>query len=660
MIFDGVPPASLSVHCSHHRVDYPRSMNELFSKYPRRVAILVVGVCVVAAFWSAVGNGFTNYDDPKYVTDNPHVQRGLTLESLTWAGTATHASNWHPLTWISHMLDWSLFGDDPWGHHLTSVLLHLLNTLLLFVVLDRMTDAPGRSGFAALLFGIHPLHVESVAWIAERKDVLSTAFWLLAILAYIGWVQRPTPRRYGMVLVALGLGLCAKPMLVTLPLTLLLLDFWPLRRFRTESFGELIREKLPMLPVVTLSGVVTFLVQQRGGATGSLDAVPAVFRIANGIVAYAVYLRKTFWPFDLAVFYPHPGTDLPLWQIGFSAAVLGLLSYAAFRLRERFPYVLAGWLWYLITLVPVIGIVQVGVQSLADRYTYVPLIGIFCIAAWGVPDLLERTSGDRKRSRQIATSVAALVAMALVVLTWAQTLTWRNSETLFAHALNVKESAVAHNNLGLALADSDRGTDAIGHFERAVQLDSDHASSRNNLGLELAKQGRHAEALDHYGQAIELAPGDSRAYSNLGLTLAALGRADEAVDRYRQAIALDPEYAKAHTNLAITLADHGKLEQAVESYRRALQIDPRQTEAHNNLGLALMRLGQAEQAVGHFVEAIRLRPDYGRAHANLAAAFYTTGKFAEARKHLELAQRHGTPPPPALVRALSERAPSRR
>lgn len=619
-------------------------------------AAVLVAVVTLAVFWPVLGNEFTNYDDRTYVTANRHVRTGLTLESAAWALTATAASNWHPLTWLSHMLDWSLYGEWAGGHHLTSLLLHLANALLLLWVLQRMTGAPWRSAFVALLFAVHPLHVESVAWVAERKDVLSTLFWMLGLGAWAGYARRPHAGRYAVVAVVLGLGLTAKPMLVTLPFVLLLLDWWPLGRWTDRGAAwRLAREKLLLMPLVAASCIVTFVVQSRGGSVGPLDRYPLGQRVANAVVAYAEYLRKAVWPRDLAVYYPHPGADLPAWKVLASGLVLVLVSVAVVRARRRAPYLLFGWLWFLGTLVPVIGIVQVGTQAMADRYTYVPLIGIFIMVAWGVPDALGRTL-PKPRVAGGALAVAAIAALAFAARI--QVGYWHDSVTLFEHALHVtRENPVAHNNLGIALFETNRVDDAIAHYREAVRIDPNQASALSNLGFALVHRGRSREAVPLCERALKLRPDSAPIHNNLGLALAAEKRFDEAERQYREALRIDPDYAIAHGNLGLAFALQGRREEARREYELAVRLAPKFAEAHNNLGLVLAKEGRVEEALGHFEAAVRAKPDYAKAHFNRAGALFLLGRYAESWQAIRLARRYGFDPPPSFLERLRAKMP---
>ena len=473
----------------------------------RFVLALLLSVATLAVFAQVVRFDFVDYDDNLYVTANPHVQEGLTLAGVRWAFTTFAAANWHPLTWISLMLDWSIGGPGARVFHLTNLILHLANVLLLFFLLDRTTDRRWPSAVTAALFAIHPLHVESVAWIAERKDVLSTLFLLLTIAAYVGFVERPGRVRRLAVVLLFALGLLAKPMLVTLPVLLLMLDAWPLRR--KEPWRHLVDEKMPLLALSIASGVVTLVAQWRGGTVGSLAGYPLGVRVANAVVATATYLGQTIWPARLAVFYPHPGASLAAWTVAASAVALVALTLWTIRVRRSRPYLLFGWAWYLVTLAPVVGIVQVGWQARADRYTYIPLIGIFLGVVWAVSDRF----ADRPA---LLSSMASAAIVMLGIGAFVQAGYWRDSETLFRHALAVTvDNAVAHNDLGTALLRRQLLSQAQEHFAAAVRIDPAFAEAHSNLGVALGRQGRIDEAILEFRRALDLEPDYPDARRNL-------------------------------------------------------------------------------------------------------------------------------------------------
>ena len=573
--------------------------------------VLFLVVATLSVYMRAGGNGFVNYDDNRYVTANPHVATGITPGNVGWAFTTTTASNWHPLTWLSHMTDCQLYGLNPRWHHLTSVALHALNAVLLFLLLARMTHAPWRSAFVAALFALHPLHVESVAWVAERKDVLSTLFFLLTLLVYARYVERPGPARYVPVFCLYALGLMAKPMLVTLPCVLLLLDYWPLGRYRTanparpvlpgdgdsrgklvngSSVGRLVLEKVPLFLLAAASGMITVYAQKSGEALASLEVVPYGLRISNAFVAYVAYIGKMFWPAGLSVIYPLP-PGVPLWQVAGAVLLLSGISILAILLRGSAPFLLVGWLWYLGTLVPVIGLVQVGIQAFADRYSYIPLIGLFMCIAWAVP---EAASAGRRQRALLAAS-AALVLVVFAATTWRQTGFWKDSRKLFTHALAVTSgNYMAHLNLGTALAE----------------------------------QGNLAEAMDHYDAALRINPNLAIAHFNLGNGLLAQGRRAEAVSQYRAALRINPSYASAHYNLGVVMAGEGMSAEAIEHFSEAVRSKPDFAKAHVAWGLALSREGRLAEAVSHYYEALRLKPDDAEARKNLE---YALGELKRQR-----------------------------
>ena len=580
------------------------------NRLPRLVYLVLIFVTLVV-FHQVPSYDFINLDDNLYIYENSRVQAGLTLEGIVWAFTTFEAYNYHPLTWLSHMLDCQLFGLRPGLHHLTNLLFHLANTVLLFFVLRRMTGTLWRSGFVAALFALHPLHVESVAWVAERKDLLSAFFWFLSIWAYARYAERPGLNRYLPVLLFFSLGLLAKPMVVTLPFVLLLLDFWPLGRMQFHQAGTNIRpleqkvsafrlvwEKIPLFALAAISIVVTFAAQQQGGALKSLEAFPLTTRIANALISYVSYIGKMMWPQNLAVYYPHPAT-VPTWQAAGCGLLLICLSALFIWASRKRPYLAVGWLWYLGTLVPVIGLVQVGSQAMADRYTYLPLVGLFVALAWGVPSLL----------------------VSFTVCTWLQLRHWQNSLTIFQHTVNVTtDNYFAHNNLGVALAKGGRFDEAVDHYYVALRIKPDQAEVYNNLGNALEAQGNVDEAIRRYTEALRIEPDNAKAHNNLGNALATQGKVDEAISHYSEALRIEPDHAGAHYNLGNVLAERGNVDEAINHYNEALRIWPDWAGAHNNLGVALERRGNFKEAIRHYYQALRIKPDYPKAKDNLERA----------------------------------------
>lgn len=595
-------------------------------------------LATLAVYWQVQHHDFVNFDDDDYIYDNYQVQKGLTLESIVWAFTTMHASNWHPLTWLSHMLDYQLYGLNPGWHHLTNLLFHIANTLLLFFVFRKMTHRVWQSAFVAALFALHPCHVGSVAWASERKDMLSTFFWMLTMWSYIWYVEHPAIKRYFVVVSCFVLGLMSKPMLVTLPFVLLLLDYWPLNRLQidpSDAIGSsqhksiafrLVWEKTPLFVLVVISGIITVYAQKHGGLVVSLDEIPFGARVTNTLVAYVKYIGKMIYPAKLAAIYPHPGT-LPWWQVISACLLLISISYAVIKLVKQRPYLSVGWLWYLGTLVPVIGLVQVGNQAMADRYTYVPFTGLFIIIAWGLPEV----TNNWKHSKKWLAGFAAVVLTVLMVATWKQVGHWKNSITLYEHNLKVATNHfVPHNSLGNALLKEGRIKEAIEHFLQALRIKPDYEEAYNNLGNALLKQGQTQEAIDYYLHALRIKPDYGEAHYNLAYVLDKQGRKQEAIDHYLQALQIRPDFTQAHNNLGIALEETGRRAEAVEHYLTALRINPRSIETHMNLGAALAELGRIDEAVIHFKKALVLKPQFPEAIYHLAKLSVSQGEYEKA------------------------------
>ena len=608
---------------------------------------LIMATLVV--YWQVRNHEFVNFDDSEYITENRHAQAGLTWKGIIWAFTTTHASNWHPLTWLSHMLDCQIYGLNAGGHHLTSLLLHIVNTLLLFVVLNRLTGALWRSAFVAALFALHPLHVESVAWVAERKDVLSTFFWMLTMWAYIRYTERPGLNRYLLILLPFALGLMAKPMLVTLPFVLLLMDYWPLGRLQLNSLSSLwgkragvrgaLWEKVPLFALAAGSSVVTFLVQQGGGALQSLDVLPFKIRIANTLVTYISYIVKMIWPLDLAVFYPHPGM-WPIWQVLGAGLLLVCISVLLIRAARRRPYLAVGWLWYLGTLVPVIGVVQVGAQSMADRYTYVPLIGLFIIIAWGVFDLNKYSpspggrglgGGGGKLLRLVLAICTGVALLVFAICTWLQVGHWQNSIALFQHTLGVTENNyLAHYNLGKAYGEIGHFKEEFEAYQEAIRINPRLAKAHYNIGVLFGRMGNYQEELQAYKQAIHLKPDHAKAYCNLGVAHAQMGHYSKAIWAFKEALRLNPNDKVVQQNLGVLYEKKGMLNNAIGAYQRALSIKPDFLEALDNLGNIYLKMGRIDKAIEKYKMAMSIKPDSPEPHWNLGLAYERKGMFDKA------------------------------
>jgi protein O-mannosyl-transferase len=641
-------------------------------------AFISVGLAAatIFSFWPVIHADFINYDDPEYVTANSHVQQGLTWKNVAWAFTTDCASNWHPLTWLSHLLDVTLFGQSAAGPHGVNLLLHTANALLLFFLLQQMTGARWRSAFVAALFALHPLHVESVAWVAERKDVLSTFFWLLTLLAYARFVQAQknfNPKLkffYALTLAWFALGLMSKPMLVTLPFVLLLLDFWPLGRIKNEklkikNFWQLVREKIPFFLLSAAACAATVWAQQK--AMLSLTHLPLADRINNALVAYCGYLGKTIWPVDLVLPYLHPG-HRPAMQVVLAAILIAGLCLGAIRFHKFFPFGFVGWFFFLGTLVPVIGVVQVGSQSMADRYTYVPLIGIFIILAWGVGEVCVRWW--LPKPLVIVPGILLLVGSGF--LTRQQADYWHDTQRLFGHATAVTpDNFIAWSNIGGSLFEQGKLDEAMGYYQKAYAINPNYAEAANSIGAVLAsknsdeaidwfrkalaiqpnhpaalfnmgnalfKQGNSSESVACFQQALQSEPENFEARNNLGNALLKLGKIDDAILQYKLALEYKPDGAVIHKNLGEMLAAKGKLAEAIQQYRQVLALT-NDAATHYSLGLTLAVQGKWDEAITHYTETLRLKPSHADAQYNLGYALKVRGRLDESAVHLREALR---------------------
>ncbi len=607
------------------------------------IICLFLAVATLAVYWQVLDNDFVHYDDNDYITENLRVQKGVTFDNLTWAFASSHATNWHPITWISHMIDCQLYGLNPKGHHLTSLLFHVANTLLLLLIFVRMTGALWQSSFVAALFALHPLHVESVAWVAERKDVLSTFFMMLTLWVYTIYVKKGGVRRYLLVVLFFVLGLMSKPMLVTLPFVLLMLDFWPLGRLglirdtRNEVTGQhtderpnifrLVLEKVPFFALAVGSSIVTFIVQERGGSVKLLEQYSIQTRIVNANVAYIEYIVNMVWPVKLAVLYPHPGNSLPIWKGVVTGLVMVLITVLVIRKARKIQYLAVGWFWYIVTLIPVIGIVQVGSQAMADRYTYITLIGLFVIIAWSANDLLSKWL---RRKIWLGT-LAAIILPVLIVLTWKQVQYWEDSITLYKHTLKHTSNNVhIHNNLGNVLKKRGRTEEAIKHYLQALRLKPDYVKAHYNLGIAYADSGMHKEAIDKYKQVIRIDPDNAWAHNNLSNAYGALGMYKEAIEECKKAIRINPDFAVAHYNLGNTYGESGMYKEAIEAYKQVIRINPDFADAHSNLGYAYLSSSMHKEAIEAYKQVIRIHPDSAWAYYNLGIAFADSGMYKEA------------------------------
>jgi len=601
---------------------------------PLDLCICLLLLAATLAVYSQVRNyDFVNYDDPEYVGENPHVRAGLTANSLLWALTSFDAANWFPLTWITHMADCQFFGMESGWHHLTNVWLHALNALLLFAVLKRMTGARWPSALVAFLFALHPLHVESVAWVAERKDVLNAFFWFLTLWCYARYVERPGVGRYLTVLLTFSLGLMAKPMIVTLPFVLMLLDVWPLRRSPLPWL-----EKLPLLALAAGASMVTFLAQRSSGAVAPLAGMPLAFRLENALVSYLVYIGDMLWPAGLAVLYPLPRT-LPVLGVAAAGLALAGISLVVARQWRARPYLAVGWCWYLGTLVPVIGLVQVGTQSHADRYTYVPMIGLTIMLAWGAAELVRR----RPRARNAVIAAAVAACSASLAVTWFQIEYWASTETLLGHTLEVTSANfIMHHNLADYYLQHGRNEEARQHDAEALRINPMYMEARLNLALALSLLGRPGDAEVEYRRALEQQPEGKQmalAHSGLGAALAAQHRTTEALPELELAVRLRPESAEGHYNLGTALAELGRNPEAASELTIAVRLEPGDAEAHYRLAVALAAQDKRNEAADEFAVVAQLRPADAVTQYNLAIALARAGRLDEAIAHFSEALR---------------------
>jgi tetratricopeptide (TPR) repeat protein len=582
------------------------------------VLCLLLAVLTLALYNPVSRHPFVNYDDDRYVTENSHVRAGLTWSTISWATTATEQGNWHPLAWMSHALDVSLFRLNPAGHHFTSVLLHTLNAILLFLLLAAVTGRAGPSLFVAAAFAVHPINVESVAWVAERKNVLCTLFFLLTLMAYGWYARKPGWQRYLGVTALFVAGLASKPMVITLPFVLLLWDYWPLGRAQESgqksnhspgsySWQRLLVEKLPLLALSLASAVITMNVQQAGGAVRSITQFSFGVRLANAICAYFMYLWKMLWPARLAPMYPHPGNSLPAWQIAFSAFVLLVITVGVYKFRSH-RYLVVGWFWFLGTLVPVIGLVQVGDAAMADRYAYIPLIGVFMMIAFGAADLM--AAKNVGLAWQPILGAMALILMALV--THRQIEYWRSNVELWTHTLAVTQNNfVAEDNLGGALAMEGKPDEAFAHFQAASRINPDDPMSRSNLGAYFQTHGQTAEAISEYKAAIARTTDAAllaQAYANLGVAQRALGQDEPAQQSFDQALQFNPNQANAWFGEGMLAQGHGRLNDAIADFSHSVELQPT-GERYLNLGRSLQRAGRLPEALAAYRGALKLSPN---------------------------------------------------
>lgn len=596
-----------------------------------RTLLCVVLAIVTLGIYLQTGNHqFINFDDTIYVTENQHVQRGLTAANIAWAFTATAASNWHPVTWISHMADVQLFGMNPSGHHLTNVVIHTASALFLFLLLVQLTGVTWQSFFVAALFALHPLHVESVAWVAERKDVLSCFFMLLTIWFYVRYTKHKGTKLYLLALGTFALGLMAKPMLITLPGVLILLDYWPLQRIpSSKGSRSILVEKIPFFFLSIASAVITIYAQHHGGAMKNLDAIPLPLRMENAAVAYLQYIIKMFWPRDLALLYPFP-SSIPLWESMGAGIILIAITLMVISFGKKLPYLAVGWFWYLITLVPVIGIVQVGGQSMADRYSYIPLIGLFIAISWGGTELFY----GKHYQKMVLAFLGGVAVIACAAMTWHQLGYWKDNLTLYRHTLDVtSNNYLILNNYGIAMDESGDHEAALRLYQEALRVWPKSANAHINMGVVYDHEERFAEAVTQYREALRLQPDYVLAHINLAKALANMGNTTDAIMQFEQALKIDPNLPEAHLKLALIMMGTGNHNAAIQHYEAALKLDPHFVKAPVTMGVTLAKEGKMEEAAGYFAQAVQVDPNSVEAQFNLALALVKLGRNEEARQH---------------------------
>lgn len=589
---------------------------------------LFILISILAVYGQLHDYQFITLDDPTYVKENSHIREGLTLNGMYWSLTSVYSSNWHPLTWLSHMIDIELYGMDAGRHHMSNIIFHIINSLLLLLTLIRFTGNLWRSSVVAALFALHPINMEVVAWVSQRKTLLCFFFWLLALLSYHSYVQLPGRGRYLSVLLFFILGIVSKQAIVVFPFALMLLDYWPLGRYQIHKhepdsamggsgiFRALVKEKIPFFVIAFAGSMLTYFAQKSGGAVSTFDILPLNARIANALLSFSTYLSKAFWPHNLAILYPFPDS-IPIWRVGVSTILLGFITYCAVRTARRHPYFIVGWLWYLLILLPVIGIVQIGIQAMADRYAYVSLVGIFIVLTWGLSEVSQ--AWDHRKLKLTALAITSLLV--LMASAYKQAQTWRNSVTVFKQALSVStDNYLAYNNMGFAFSSQNRMDDAIKYYAVALKLKPDYADARFNLGVALFTKGKYGEAADQFTRALRMNPYNTKSLNNLGAALTKLGRVDEALQHYKAAIRINPQYVEAHRNLAHTLFERGEYLEAMRQYRFVIRLDPSNKHAHNNLGIILIKLGKTDDAIYHFSHALRIDNNFEEAQYNLTKA----------------------------------------
>lgn len=598
--------------------------NTILNKYRIPAIYMFLSVITFLSYMEVSNYGFVDYDDPDYVSENHYVMKGLSFENIKWAFTASHVGTWQPVTWLSLMLGCQIHGLDPGWHHLTNLFFHIANTLLLFWFIRRITGSSWRSAFIATIFAIHPIHVESVAWITERKDVLSAFFFILTLIFYVRYTEKPAIKRYWPVAVCLVLGLMSKPILVVLPPVLLLLDFWPLGRMNIGQINQknirlpeikisrLFLEKIPLFILSALSGVVTYIVQKDVGAVSTLSEIPFNSRLLNAIVSYSKYILKMVWPVNLAVEYPHP-IQVPVIHATIAFIFLSGISILAIVSYKKRPYFIVGWFWYLGTLIPVIGLVQIGTFAMADRFAYIPFIGLYILITWGFVDFFE----NRPQKKSFLITTATIIIVTLFTFCRVQVSYWENTISLFKHAIEVTDNNYkAHSSMGTALTESGKFDKAMEHYNKALNIRPDH-QIHFNIGSALTIMGKTNDAVYHYNQALKKNPIFYKAHNNLGIELCKLGDLQEASKHFSEAIKIKPDFPDPFYNMGIVMTELGQVDEAIRSYQQAIHINADYAEAHNNIGLIFGKMGNIDMAIHHLSEVVRIKPGDPIAKRNL-------------------------------------------
>jgi protein O-mannosyl-transferase len=643
-------------------IDAAPESSEPNSRWSILAACSTLAILVAIVFGQTVTFDFVNYDDGEYAHENVRITQGLTREGVWSVWMEPHAANWHPLTTLTHMLDCQLYGVWPGGHHLTNVILHAATCVLLFIALKRLTGNFWLSFFAAAIFSIHPLRAESVAWVSERKDVLCGFFGMLTLIAYHAYATQPfSVARYVIVIIVFAMGLMSKPMLVTLPFVLLLLDFWPLRRLKIFGFqGQhdspdlhtpvslrlAIAEKLPLLALAVVAAILTAVVQKKI-IDNNID-VGAIARLQNAAISYVTYTTQLFWPFNLGVLYLPP-KEFSAWRVALSVFILLAITVLSLQSYRRFPHFLVGWLWFLGMLVPVIGFVKVGDQSHADRYTYLPHVGLLIAVVWGLADAIPRW----KLRRPLGIACGACVVFILTLLAFQQATIWKNGARLWSRSISINEANyIAQNNLGALLLKNGHHDKAIPHFKKAIAYNPEYADSHSNLGLALAELGQAELAMEYDRKALALNPKLADAHSNLGNELAKINEREEAIEQYKLALEIDDKHVNAHANLAVVYGLEGRIEESIAEYEATLRLSPDHKNANNNLAITLIDQGRPDEAIRYLKHILSLEPENALAHYNLANAYTKTKQPLVAFEHIQAANRL-EPNNPVLIYRLA-------